>query len=61
MLDAHCNRTQISSEVLDALEFRTAETQYTLTTCSGSHQAAGRIARDLTIQSLDQGYSYSVL
>ena len=51
--------TLISPEVLDALEVHTADTQYTVTSCSGSHQEAGTIARNLTIQSLDKGYSLS--
>ena len=42
MLDEHCNRTLISPEVVDALEVHTAETQYSLTTCSSSQLAAGQ-------------------
>lgn len=52
-----CNRSLISPEVLDTLGIHTAEIQYTLTSCSGSYQAAGRIAHNLTIQSLDKGYN----
>lgn len=57
MLDEHCNRSLISPEVLDTLGIHTAETQYTLTSCSGSYQTAGRIAHNLTIQSLDKDYN----
>lgn len=57
MFDEHCNSSLISSEVLGTLGIHTAETQYTLTSCSGSYQAAGRIAHNLSIKSLDKGYS----
>lgn len=60
MLDLHCNRSQIRPEVLDKLGVHTTETQYKLTSCSGSHQTAGRVAHDLTIQSLDKSYSLTL-
>jgi hypothetical protein len=43
MLDEHCNRTLVSTELLDTLVVNGPEVHYTLSSCSGSYIMSGRL------------------
>ena len=52
MLDEHCNRTLVSTELLDTLGVNGSEVQYTSSSCSGSYTTSGRRAINYVISDI---------
>jgi hypothetical protein len=52
MLDEHCNRTLVSTELLDTLGVNGPEVHYTLSSCSGSYIMSGRRATNYVISEI---------
>ena len=58
MLDEHCNRTLVSTELLDTLGVQGPEVNYRLASCSGSYLTSGRRVDNFEICDIHGSVTY---